>query len=151
MCVCRGLQSRIGFVPITLFGKEEESMNLTPKQMKAAMFTLFFILFAATSVITLLGVLDLIKVREGYLNALVASLLLELIAAMITLFKKTSFFGDEKTEAHIEEIEKRVRSLIDQVDSAKRRCLASPCSEALESAQCSLETISSDLKRVGGK
>jgi len=89
----------------------KKSMHLTPQQMKTALFVLFLSILAATAIITLLGVLEVIKIKESFLTALFTSLLIELVAAVIALFKKTSFFGDEKMLEDIDAVEKRVRSL----------------------------------------
>lgn len=62
--------------------------------MKTAFFYTFLFIFAATATLTLLGMADLVKIREGYLDGLYYALILELVAAVIALFRATRFFGD---------------------------------------------------------
>jgi len=62
--------------------------------MKKAFFYSFLAIFVLTSGVTLLGVTNVVAIKEGYLNALFGSLILELITAMIALFRATRFFED---------------------------------------------------------
>lgn len=62
--------------------------------MKKPFFYTFLAIFAATAALTLLGMADVVKIREGYLNALFTGLILELATVMIGLFRSTRFFGD---------------------------------------------------------
>lgn len=62
--------------------------------MKKPFFYTFLAIFAATAALTLLGMADIIKVRDGYLDGLYYALILELVAAVIALFRSTRFFGD---------------------------------------------------------
>ena len=62
---------------------------------KNILFYTFLIIFILTAIITLLGVLELIKIKPGYLNTLFTVLIIELVAAVIALFRKTDFFTDD--------------------------------------------------------
>ena len=62
--------------------------------MKKPFFYTFLAIFAATALLTLLGVADVVKIKEGYLNALFTGLILQLVAAIVGLFRSTRFFGD---------------------------------------------------------
>ncbi|MCR6657733.1 MAG: hypothetical protein NVV63_18430 [Opitutus sp.] len=62
--------------------------------MKKPFFYTFLAIFAATAALTLLGMADVVKIKDGYLNALFGGLILELITAMIGLFRSTRFFDD---------------------------------------------------------
>ena len=55
--------------------------------MKAHLFYTFLAIFVATSVVTLLGVTNVIAVREGHLTALITAFLVELAGAVIAIFK----------------------------------------------------------------
>lgn len=117
---------------------------------KNLLFVTFLICFIVTFAITLLGITDVLKIRDGYLNVLFGSLVLELVAAVIALFKKTSFTDDGSKDAQIDGIEKRVRGLVGQMDDAKKKCPGTPAAATMESTQCALESISTDLKRLLG-
>jgi len=65
--------------------------------MKSHLFYTFLLIFAATAIVTLLGVTNVIQIQEGYLTALVSAFLLELTGAVIAIFKSANFFeGDHK-------------------------------------------------------
>ncbi|UCE58518.1 MAG: hypothetical protein JSU63_13870 [Phycisphaerales bacterium] len=71
--------------------------------MKPALFYSFLIIFILTAILTLAGVAGYVQIRETYLDALFASLLLELVAAVVTLFVKARFFdrpesGEDSTD-----------------------------------------------------
>ena len=61
--------------------------------MKLALFAVVLILFFATGVITLLGIVQRVNIERKYLNALFSALILELIAAVLFLFTGTNFFA----------------------------------------------------------
>lgn len=61
--------------------------------MKQALFYMFLFVFGATAVVTLLGLTQMLPIKEGYLDKLFYLLIAESIAPVITLFKKTDFFG----------------------------------------------------------
>lgn len=72
--------------------------------MKKAFFYTFLAIFAVTAALTVLGVAGALKIQETYLNALFGSLILELITAMIALFRATKFF-DDSVYRNLEEYE----------------------------------------------
>lgn len=59
--------------------------------MKKHLFYTFLLLFVATTAVTLLGVTKVIAVDDKYLMPLFTSLILELIGAVITAFRKLDF------------------------------------------------------------
>jgi hypothetical protein len=61
--------------------------------MKQALFYMFLFVFGATAVVTLLGLTQILPIHDGYLEKLFYLLIAEAIAPVITLFKKTDFFG----------------------------------------------------------
>lgn len=60
---------------------------------ESALFYLVLLLFAATGIVTLLGLVQKVSIEKKYLNALFSALILELVAAVIYLFSNTDFFG----------------------------------------------------------
>lgn len=76
---------------------------------KDILFYTFWVFFVVTFVITLLGITQQISIREGYLNALFTSLVLELCAGVISLFIKTDFFSTKKSESKITESKKECK------------------------------------------
>jgi hypothetical protein len=83
--------------------------------LKTHLFYTFLVIFAATSVVTLLGVTNVIAIREGYLTGLVSAFLIELAGAVIAIFKTSDFFGSEKNQITAEE---DIRSSIRKLDAA---------------------------------
>ena len=80
--------------------------------MKAHLFYTFLVIFAATSVVTLLGVTSIITIRDGYLTALVSAFLIELAGAVIAIFKSADFFSSDKSQIYAEEdIHNSIRKL----------------------------------------
>ena len=64
--------------------------------MKYTRGTLFFSvigIFVATAVVTLCGVIGILTIQSGYLDVLFTTLVIELVAAVIGLFKATDWFG----------------------------------------------------------
>src|SRR5690242_18436038 len=64
--------------------------------LKQSLFYTFLIIFAATALVTLLGITQIRRVDRRYLNVLFTSLLVALAGAVIALYKRTDFFGEEK-------------------------------------------------------
>lgn len=62
--------------------------------MKKSFFYTFLWIFAATAALTLLGMADIVKIKDGYLDGLYYALILELVATVVALFRSTRFFGD---------------------------------------------------------
>lgn len=83
--------------------------------MKTHLFYTFLVIFAATSVVTLLGVTSVITIREGYLTALVSAFLIELAGAVIAIFKSADFFASEKSQITTEE---KIWTSIRKLDTA---------------------------------
>ena len=65
--------------------------------MKKTLFYTFMVIFGATALITLLGLIKAIHIEPSYLEKLFYLLLAEVIAPVIALFKKTNFFDEEDT------------------------------------------------------
>ena len=57
------------------------------------LFYTFLVIFALTSIVTLLGVTGLVTIAPTQLNALLGAFLLELAGAVVTLFRSAPFFG----------------------------------------------------------
>lgn len=76
--------------------------------MKYARESLFYsviVIFVITAVITLCGVADLITIKSGYLDVLFSALVIELVAAVIGLFKATDWFGKPDDLSPIRNVE----------------------------------------------
>lgn len=63
---------------------------------KDILFYTFLCIFILTAAITILGVIEVISIKSGYLNTLFTILVVELISAVIALFKKANFFVDDE-------------------------------------------------------
>ncbi len=63
--------------------------------MKRHLFYTFLTIFILTAGITLLGITDIIAIREQYLTPLFSALLIELVGAVIALYKVAKFFDDD--------------------------------------------------------
>lgn len=73
---------------------------MNPRAVRTTLFVTFLAIFVATAVLTLLAIAGVVHIDEGYLKALFASLILEIVAAMLALFRSASFFsGDDGAEA----------------------------------------------------
>lgn len=64
--------------------------------MKKTLFFTFLVIFIATAAITLLGMVNIVNIDEYYLRRLFYALIIELVGAVISLFKVSSFFGESK-------------------------------------------------------
>jgi hypothetical protein len=65
---------------------------------KDVLFYTFLGIFIVTAIITFLGLLNLVQIKEGYLDKLLVVVAVECCGAVIGLFKKTDFFEDHKSE-----------------------------------------------------
>ncbi len=62
--------------------------------MKEALFWIFIAIFSITAIITLLGITGVIKtIKENYLNALFTALILEVVVAVVLLFRNADFLA----------------------------------------------------------
>src|ERR1041385_3460502 len=66
---------------------------MTSNGFRSVLFVTFVAIFVATAALTLLGITNVIPIRDGYLNTLFTSLILETVGAVIALFRSTSFTG----------------------------------------------------------
>lgn len=69
--------------------------------MKEALFYSFLSIFVATAILTLFGLTGHLRIRLGFLKALVASLLLELAVSVIALYRNTDFFDGARFERYV--------------------------------------------------
>ena len=60
--------------------------------MKNALFYTFLAIFAATAAVTLLGITGVVAIDDFYLKGLFGALLIELVGAVIALYRATPFF-----------------------------------------------------------
>lgn len=65
---------------------------------ESALFYVVLVLFAATGIVTLMGLVQKVTIEKKYLNALFTALILELIAAVLYLFSSTEFFEPAPTQ-----------------------------------------------------
>lgn len=61
------------------------------------LFWVFITIFSATAVITLMGITNVIDIKNNFLNAMFTALILEVIAAVIVLFQGFDFSDKEPT------------------------------------------------------
>ncbi|KAA3635327.1 MAG: hypothetical protein DWQ02_10060 [Bacteroidetes bacterium] len=84
--------------------------------MEKVLFWTFIGIFSITAIITLLGITGVLKsIKERYLNVLFTSLILEVVAAVLILFKSTDFSS-----------ETNYSSLFDKAGIADEAALADP-------------------------
>lgn len=60
-----------------------------------ALFFTFLAIFAATAIVTLLGVIGVFYIRDDHLNWLLSAFLLELAGAVVQIFRDAPFFGEK--------------------------------------------------------
>jgi hypothetical protein len=71
--------------------------------LKAHLFYRLLVLLDAISLVTLLGVTNVIAIRNGHLTVLVTFCLIELEGTVIAIFKSANFLAPEKTPITAEE------------------------------------------------
>src|SRR5215467_2245555 len=71
--------------------------------MKQALFWTFLVVFVATALVTLFGLVGVLSIKEEYLNKLFYLLLIEAITPVVALFRKTDFFGNQPALANQQE------------------------------------------------
>lgn len=88
--------------------------------MKKHLFYTFLGIFVATAIVTLLGITKVLIIDDKYLMPLVTALLIELVGAVVAMYKGTNFFDDEnKDEGKVfrEEIKPKTDSQDNEIDS----------------------------------
>ncbi|MCP4387480.1 MAG: hypothetical protein GY802_04230 [Gammaproteobacteria bacterium] len=68
---------------------------------ESALFYVVLLLFAATGIVTIMGMVQKVTIEKKYLNALFSALILELIAAVLYLFSNTQFFNQTPGEDQV--------------------------------------------------
>ncbi|MGD0020226.1 MAG: hypothetical protein ABSD62_13315 [Candidatus Limnocylindrales bacterium] len=68
------------------------SNSRSQDNMRKALFYTFLAIFVATAAVTLLGITGVVAIGDFYLKGLFSALLLELVGAVIGLYKATPFF-----------------------------------------------------------
>ncbi len=81
--------------------------------MITALFYVFLAIFAATAVVTLLGVTKILSIEDKYLKVLLGAFLLELAISVVGVYRSADFFGTSAAD-FIEALPSSVRS--DSVD-----------------------------------
>lgn len=91
--------------------------------MKKNLFYTFLVLFIITAIITLLGIINLIEIKDTYLSKLFYILIIELVGGVIALFRKTVFFDDKSNEMQKENREDFINNslLITNNDDAREK------------------------------
>jgi hypothetical protein len=72
---------------------------------RAVLFYTVIAIFAATAFVTLLALVNVVRIPDKYLNVLFTALLVELVAAVIGLFKATQWFGPRQVSAAVQAIQ----------------------------------------------
>lgn len=62
--------------------------------MKKTLFYAFIVIFILTAAVTLLGITNVISIKDKYLGPLCAALLIELVGSVIGIYRKVDFFDD---------------------------------------------------------
>ena len=62
--------------------------------MKKALFYLFLAIFGITAIVTVLGITGFVTVKDAYLTPLFWSLLIEVIGAIIAIYRRADFLSD---------------------------------------------------------
>jgi hypothetical protein len=65
-------------------------------RMRVHLFYTFLGVYAATAVVTLLALVNLVQVREGFFVPLFGTFLVETVAVVIALFKRTDVLGEKE-------------------------------------------------------
>ena len=74
------------------------------ESMKVHLFYTLLVIFAATALVTLLGITGVVHIADGYLTALVTAFLIESAGAVLALFRRAEFFPESQAEqAHSED------------------------------------------------
>ena len=107
--------------------------------MKKHLFYTFLVIFAATALITLLGLIDLVPVREGFLAGLVTAFLIELAGAVIAMFRMAKFFTDDETFAPLTKDRAEANASLDGHDDRVNRLQADVDRIRIECRQLRLE------------
>ncbi|GEM_PF-6486536 len=64
--------------------------------MKKHLFYTFLAIFAATAIVTMLGITGVLHIPGGYLTALVTGFLVESAGAVVAIFRRADFFTDDE-------------------------------------------------------
>ena len=119
------------------------------------LFFLFLAIFAATAVVTLLGITKRLSIEEKYLKPLFTALILEVVGAVIVLFVAADFFG-HTAEEFIERLPSElqaetevetangIRDLVSQLSNMKKE------SRLKEMRITQLEEVVSEYEEVKG-
>ncbi|PYI93082.1 MAG: hypothetical protein DME97_07180 [Verrucomicrobia bacterium] len=89
--------------------------------MKKHLFYTVLVIFIVTSAITLAGTVRLLPIEEKYLDKLIWAFLLQLAAAIFSVFRKANFFTEEE-KARLESVEVAIA----QTRPAAQRTLLDP-------------------------
>lgn len=68
---------------------------------KNVLFCTVLSIFFGTAVVTLLGLSQIIAVKDNHLNWLLTTLIAQVVVAVISLFKGTNFFEEEMQRSHV--------------------------------------------------
>src|SRR5436189_27513 len=88
--------------------------------MKRHLFYTFLVIFVATTIVTLLGLIGLIHIPGGYLTGLVSAFLVELAGAVVAIFRRADFFTDED-QKHAEELKRTREQHQDEIKQLQRQ------------------------------
>jgi hypothetical protein len=69
---------------------------------RAILFYSVIAIFVATAILTLLGISGVVAIEDRFLQVLFTALVVELVAAVVGLFKATDWFGGERGSKRIE-------------------------------------------------
>ncbi len=130
--------------------------------MKNLLFYVFLTVFAITALVTLLGITQVITIKEVYLNKLFYALLLELIVPVITLFKNTEFFVKsatdkinesevDDTDTNLEFFDSRTNEGAEKYNISHVLCELGSGDELLVIARTCLSWFSEDKEQVSKK
>jgi hypothetical protein len=110
---------------------------MTPKQ-RGLFFAGFFLIFLCTAAITLLGITGVIKIDPTYLTALFSGLILEVVGAMIALFRLV-FIGDQAAMPDINGYWK-YRCTVHAIDPGRKIAVTRDGDEPQHGGTCPIQT-----------
>ncbi|WP_432695262.1 hypothetical protein ACQUQP_11975 [Marinobacterium sp. YM272] len=114
---------------------------------REVLFYTVIIIFILTAAVTILGVTNVITIKSNYLDVLFTALIIELVGAVIGLFKATDWFGKEENNLSFREIEGCWWQLIRYQKTNAISFVRIICSEDLQQLYITGDSYSAEGKR----
>jgi hypothetical protein len=75
------------------------------KYARSALFFTFLAVFVITAMLTFVGIMGIRPIPERYLNVLFSALIVEVVAAVVGLYRSTDWFGRQRTDSAVRLLE----------------------------------------------